>query len=226
MAFLHCIDVAMWRAFFFHCSLTLSVSAFSSLRPNVLGRRVPAVASRRRRTINTQLHLQQQEQQQEEQQQNHELYWLDEFEEQDDDQMPLGQSFADGEVVLCLPRVATEEECESLFAAAQRAVALREEPPARGRSRMSVSDPEDFGDTDVVMKCEQILLRVMDYMDAHVTSIYDTLFWPKSETWCEWQPLNAAGAEHTVPPLPELADQCKNLRELYMAGELEWSEGK
>jgi len=178
---------------------------------------------RQQRAVVTPLHLHENQ----DRHRRHELYWLDEFVvDDDDDPVTLGQSIADGEVVVCLPHVATEEECEDLFTAARRAVALREEPPARGRSRMSVSDPTSFGGTNVVMKCEEILLRVLDYLDDHEPSIYDTLFWPRSETWCEWQPLNALGEEHTVPPLPELADECTNLRELYVARALEWSEGE
>lgn len=115
-----------------------------------------------------------------------------------------------------------------LFRAAQHAVAAQQEPPARGRSRFSVSDPTAFG-ADVVRQCQDILLRVLDYLDApdnNCTSIYDTLFWPRSDTWCEWQPLDAALEERTIPPDPALADACPNLRALYQEGALEWSEGE
>ena len=162
----------------------------------------------------------------------HELHWLDDNDYDDDDdddeQVTLGQSIADGEVVLSLPHVATDEECAALFQAATDAVERRDAPAARGRSRMSVADPAAFGydSAAVVATSQEILLRVMDYLDANVTSVYDTLFWPRSETWCEWQPLNAAGEEPTVPPLPELADTCPTLRALYTAGALEWSEGE
>ena len=205
---------------FFLSASRCTTFAFSS---SSISLRHPCRAKRRGTTTSrSQLHQQEQL--------KHELHWLDDFEpnnDPDDDvsTVTLGQSIADGEVVLCLPQVATQEECEQLVAAVQEAVMRRETPAARGRSRFSVSDPTAFANS-VVMKCEEILLRVLDYLDEKEPSIYDTLFWPRSETWCEWQPWNAAGEEPSVPPLPQLAEQCTNLRELYMAGELEWSEGE
>lgn len=135
----------------------------------------------------------------------------------------LGQAIGQGEAVVCLPDVATPDECRALFAAGLAACDSR--PPAsRGRNRFSVSDPTAFSN-DVVMTCDEVLLRVIDYLDERIPSVYETLFLP-AEHWAVRQPLNAQLEQPTVPPPDYLADTCPSLRELYMMGELEWSEGE
>mmetsp|Transcript_26261 Transcript_26261/g.77654 ORF Transcript_26261/g.77654 Transcript_26261/m.77654 type:complete len:348 (-) Transcript_26261:524-1567(-) len=157
---------------------------------------------------------------------SHELHWLDEFEDEDGEAPPaLGQSIADGEVVVSVPGVASPEECDALFRAALESRERRETAAARGRSRFSVSDPDAFG-SDVVLACDEILLRVLDYLDENVPSVYDTLFWPGSDTWADWQPLNARLEQPSTPPDRALEETCDSLRDLYMMGELEWSEGE
>jgi hypothetical protein len=159
---------------------------------------------------------------------SHELHWLDDFEDEEGEESPtLGQSLAEGEVVVCLPNVVTPEECQSLFQSAldARSRLVGSSGAARGRSRFSVSDPDAF-DSSAVLKCDDILLRVLDYVDEYLPSVYDTLFWPGSEYWLDWQPLNAQGQVVKVAPDKELEERCDSLRELYMMGELEWSEGE
>ena len=141
-----------------------------------------------------------------------------------DEDTVLGEAIARGEAVVCIPDAASNEECNQLFAACLAACERRGTPAARGRSRFSVSDPEAFS-SEVVMTCEEILLRVMDYIDENIPSVYDTLFKPGPE-WLSWQPLNARLEQPEVPPEEYLADTCDSLRELYMMGELEWSEGE
>ena len=87
-----------------------------------------------------------------------------------------------------------------------------------------MSDPNTFP-SPVTVACESIVLRVLDYLDENVPSIYTTLFKP-SAYWAEWQPVDANLEERTIPPDEYLADTCPTLRDLYMSGELEWSEGE
>lgn len=75
------------------------------------------------------------------------------------------------------------------------------------------------------MTCDDILLRVLDYLDDCIPEIYDTLFKP-GEDWVRYQPLNAQLEEVSVPPPSYLGETCISLRDLYMMGELEWSEGE
>jgi hypothetical protein len=77
---------------------------------------------------------------------------------------------------------------------------------------------------------------VLDALDdADKGSIYRTLFKP-GPNWAARQPLNAKGeqpgggasstaASGDLPP-SHLSETCPTLRDLYMAGELEWSEGE
>ena len=155
---------------------------------------------------------------------SHEVHWLDDKDAEMDEDVVLGEAIARGEAVVCIPNVASTDECNQLFAAGLAACERRGTPAARGRSRFSISDPEAFS-SDVVMNCEEILLRVMDYIDENIPSIYETLFMP-GEEWLMWQPLNAQLEQPEVPPEDYLADTCDGLRELYMMGELEWSEGE
>lgn len=156
---------------------------------------------------------------------HHKVYWLDEYRDEflDDGKDSLSESIGNGKAVVCIPDVASSDDCLALFAAALQACEGRG-PADRGRSRFSVSDPTSFSN-DVVLMCDEILLRVLDYIDEHIPSIYETLFQP-SETWASNQPLNAQLEQPTVPPEMYLADMACSLRDLYMMGELEWSEGE
>lgn len=154
----------------------------------------------------------------------HEIYWLDEeISRQEDSHVVLGKAIGRGEAVVCIPDIASIDECDELFDAALDACDDRP-TAARGRSRFSVSDPTAFSN-DVVLSCDEILLRVLDHIDDHIPSIYETLFKPSDE-WASRQPLNAQLEQPTVPPPEHLAETCDCLRELYMMGELEWSEGE
>jgi len=68
-------------------------------------------------------------------------------------------------------------------------------------------------------------LRVLDHLDDHIPSIFEYLFKPSAE-WASRQPLNAKLEQPEVPPEGHLADLCDGLRDLYMMGNLEWSEGE
>ena len=136
----------------------------------------------------------------------------------------LGEVIGQGEVVVCIPDVASEAECQTLFSAGLESCKGRGGSANRGRSRMSVSDPTCFPNS-IVLMCDEILLRVLDYLDENIPSIYQMLFEPSNE-WLSRQPLNAYLEQPTVPPQDHLADMCDGLRELYMMGELEWSEGE
>eukprot|EP00966_Prymnesium_polylepis_P212035 4911168-Prymnesium_polylepis.2 len=140
----------------------------------------------------------------------------------------LGQSIQNGEVVVCVKGIASEPELAGLFAAGVAACNTKREmtgrTPATGRNRFAVSDPDAFS-SDVVLSCEEILLRVLDVVDEQIPSVYETLFRP-SARWASRQPLNAQGQQPTELPPLYLEDTCPSLRELYMAGELEWSEGE
>ena len=137
----------------------------------------------------------------------------------------LGETVAAGEVVLCLPHVGEEEEVQWLLRAGLEACG--EAPPSTGRRRFCVSDPEAFLSTEVMLRCEEVLLRVLDRLDDECPSIYSTLFAP-GEGWAARQPLNARGVQPKSAdgPPAHLAETCPTLRDLYLAGELEWSEGE
>ena len=153
----------------------------------------------------------------------------------DNDGSALGKAIGEGKLIICLPAIPNPEECPTLFSAAWDASQRQATPAARGRSRFSVSDPIVFdnggggggGGTVVVFTAEEILLRVLDYIDEYIPSIYSWLFDPISpEDWTSRQPLNAALEQPDTPPEPFLAETCTNLRDLYMQGALEWSEGE
>ena len=160
-----------------------------------------------------------------------ELQWLDAAAERAvaEGTRTVGECIGTGDVLVSLGGVASDAELEELYHAglaacdAQRQRTGREPPPG-GKDRFSVSDPLAF-DSDVVLACEELLLRVLDRVDEQLSSVYDALFAP-SEGWLERQPLTAAGQPPTVPPPEHLQDACPSLRDLYMAGELEWSEGE
>lgn len=158
----------------------------------------------------------------------HNVYWLDEFAENQvlDGQISLGEAIGQGQAVVCIPNVASPEETQALFAAGLQACEGKG-PAARGRSRFSVSDPIAFS-SDVELSCDEILLRVLDHLDDEIPSICTTLFLPSTgmAEWADQQPLNAQGEQPTVPPPDHLVETCDGLREQCMMGELEWSEGE
>lgn len=141
----------------------------------------------------------------------------------------LGAAIGEGEAVVRLPGIASPAELKDLFAAGLAACESEVarnggKPPARGRSRFSVSDPAAFP-PEVVMACEDIFLRVLDRVDEAMPSVYERLFRPHSDWVCR-QPLSAQGQEPMTPPPAHLGETCPSLRDLYMLGELEWSEGE
>jgi len=168
----------------------------------------------------------------------HKVYWLDETAESAvrRGEQTLGQAIGQGQAVVCLFDMADPDEAESLFQSAIAARQARDIPTAaRGRSRFSVSDPTAFGigessssSNNVVLLCDEILLRVLDELDEGIPSIFKALFVPPTgmEDWVAVQPLNAQLEQPSVPPSQHLADMCDGLRDLYMMSELEWSEGE
>ena len=138
----------------------------------------------------------------------------------------LGEALQAGDVVVLVPGVATEEELVALRedgVAATDAQRARSGTPENGRNRFSVSDPMAFS-YDVVERCEALLLAVLDVVDDDIPSVYDALFRP-GDGWEAAQPksrLFSAGSS----PEEYLGDMCESIRELYMMGELEWSEGE
>ena len=140
----------------------------------------------------------------------------------------LGEAIQNGDVVVCLPQVASEDELGVLLSAGIAACDAQRQrsgtSPTHGRNRFAVADPSAFSN-EVVLRCEEIMLRVLDRVDEQIPSIYDHLFRP-CEAWAERQPLTAQGLRVTASPADYLADTCPSLRDLYMAGELEWSEGE
>ena len=153
----------------------------------------------------------------------HEVHWLD-ADAEFDKSLSLGDAIGQGKAVVCIPDVASTEDCLTLFSAGLQAVEKRGESAARGRSRFSVSDPESFS-SNIVDICDEMLLEVLDYIDDIIPSVYETLFRP-GEQWLANQPLNAQMEQPTVPPLDVLGDMCYNLADLYESEELEWSEGE
>ncbi|KAL3939285.1 MAG: hypothetical protein SGBAC_005965 [Bacillariaceae sp.] len=152
------------------------------------------------------------------------IHWLDSEAQEvsKEDEIPLGESIAEGECVLAIPNVVSTDECQLLFQAALQARDRRDTAAARGRSRFSVSDPNNFANPNIVLTCEEVLLRAIDYLEEASPSIYETLFAP-GPNWCEWQPLNAQLEQPSTPPDDEVFD---GLRELYVMSQLEWSEGE
>jgi len=134
--------------------------------------------------------------------------------------LSIGEYIQRGEIVLSLPQIIDEKECNSLVLAAQEiAASSSNEHDVPGRSRLCVADL----DTHIVERCEAILLRVMDRLDLETPSIYEHLFRP-SVHWGSRQPRSAKNPG-SIAPLPELLVY-SSLRELYMAGQLEWSENE
>ena len=153
-----------------------------------------------------------------------------------DPSLSLGEGIAQSEVIVSVPNIATADELQALFAAGLAACEARDATAVTsgrgqtagfrsgesGRNRFMVSDT--FG-LDTVLSCEEVLLRVLDRVDEQMPSVYPHLFAPCDE-WKERQPNTAQGGRPLASPPPELAETCPSLRELYMAGELEWSEGE
>ena len=147
----------------------------------------------------------------------------------DSDTKPVGECIQLGDVVVCMPGVASEAELQSLLNAGiaacnagAKSFGYGESDGITGRNRLPVS--ETFA-PEVVSRCEEILLRVMDRVDEEMPSVYQTLF-RASDSWTARQPLNAQGEQPDTAPPDYLAETCPTLRDLYQAGELEWSEGE
>lgn len=143
----------------------------------------------------------------------------------------LGRAIGEGKLVICLTDIASSQECRTLFQAGVRAAqsqaTLSATTTRRGRSRFSVADPAVF-DSKIALMAEQILLRVLDFIDESIPSIYTWLFDPTSSPgqWMKRQPLNAMLEQPNTPPDAFLGEACSGLRDLYMMGALEWSEGE
>ena len=150
--------------------------------------------------------------------------WLNPSAQTGADSRTIAESIQRGDVVVCVPRVATDAELKSLLDAGINACNGQAQWSATGRNRFSVSDPNAFSQ-ETLFNCEEILLRVLDRVDHEMPSVYKLLFEP-SEEWIERQPLNAMGIKVEVPPPDHLIESCSCLRDLYAAGELEWSEGE
>jgi hypothetical protein len=138
----------------------------------------------------------------------------------------IGECVQYGDVVFALADAASSDDIQTMLSAGIGAAdALSESPeqtPKNGRYRFPV--PQTFS-SDVVFTCEEVLLRVLDRIDDDMPYVYSTLFEP-SAGWASRQPLNAAGQQPVECPPTYLEETCPTLRELYMAGELEWSEGE
>lgn len=135
----------------------------------------------------------------------------------------LGEHVQQGDCCVVVPNVASADELRDLFGAGLVACDAQGGFKDGGKNRFSVSDPASFG-LDVVESVEQVFLRVLDVVDDGIPSVYEALFRP-GPTWAERQPssrLFSSGAS----PDDYLGDVFPSLRELYMAGELEWSEGE
>lgn len=132
-----------------------------------------------------------------------ELVWLNP-EARDDETRSVGECIGSGDVVMCVPGVADASELATLRAAGIDA--CDEEAPLKSKNRFSVSDPVAFGH-DVVLRCEEILLRVLDWFDDTEPSIYEMLFQPSDE-WAARQPLTSQGLPRMESPPSHLDDTC------------------
>ena len=133
----------------------------------------------------------------------------------------FGECIQNGDQVVLVPDVANAAECDALVKAGVAACDRVGHHPS-GRNRFWV--PKIFP-RDTIELAEEILLRVLDKVDEEMPEIYETLFRPGDE-WASRQPLNAQGQQPSIPPPEYLEETCPTLRDLYMAGELEWSEGE
>ena len=153
-------------------------------------------------------------------------HWLDPAASRQ--QRSLGGYLRNGELVVEVPNVASVAELEALLAAGVAACDVQRErsgtAPADGKNRFSVSDAQAF-EAEVVLNCEEVLLRVLDRVDEQMPSVYEELFKPSDE-WMSRQAKPAQGRQLMDSPPDYLVETCPTLRDLYMAGELEWSEGE
>lgn len=134
----------------------------------------------------------------------------------------LGEALMLGDVVLCVRDVADADELEALRADGVAAMERQGAKP-NGKNRFSVSDALAF-EYDVVERCEALLLGVLDILDDDYPEIYDALFKP-GDGWSARQPKSRLFSEGSEPD-EFLGETCASLRDLYMMGELEWSEGE
>ena len=144
----------------------------------------------------------------------------------------VGERLRRGEVVLRMDQIASLDECNFLYDACTKTFekyrAFHGRPPTNGRGRFAVADNEAF-DFDVVSGAEAVFLTVLDALDEKMPDIYDCLFAPGAD-WAQRQPRTGPRSNskkmNRALPSSDLGARCPTLRELYMAGELEWSEGE
>jgi len=141
----------------------------------------------------------------------------------------VGERLRRGEVVLRVENACTIDDCNFLYGKCtetfEKYRAFHGRPPTNGRGRFAVADSEAF-DFEVVSNAEAVFLNVLDALDTKMPDIYDQLFAP-GEDWAARQPTTGPRAKENRPrPDDALRERCPTLRDLYMAGELEWSEGE
>ena len=141
----------------------------------------------------------------------------------------VGERLRRGEVVLKVQQACTIDDCNFLYGKCtetfEKYRAFHGRPPTNGRGRFAVADAEAF-DFEVVSNAEAVFLNVLDALDAKMPDIYDQLFAP-GQDWAARQPTTGPRAKENRPlPDDSLRERCPTLRDLYMAGELEWSEGE
>ena len=140
-------------------------------------------------------------------------------------------------VIVSVPNIATATSCRrSLRRASRRARRATPPPSPRGAGRRrasarSESVPQSLHGVGHVWARHGAQLRggaaaqCLDRVDEQMPSVYPHLFAPCDDEEGR-QPNTAQGGRPLASPPPELAETCPSLRELYMAGELEWSEGE
>jgi hypothetical protein len=142
----------------------------------------------------------------------------------------VGERLRRGEVVLRVENACTLDDCNFLYGKCtetfEKYRTFHGRPPTNGRGRFAVADSEAF-DFDVVSNAEAVFLNVLDALDAKMPDIYDQLFAPGVD-WVARQPTTGPRSNQMDRPRPDesLSQRCPTLRDLYMAGELEWSEGE
>ena len=133
----------------------------------------------------------------------------------------FGECIQNGDQVVLVPGVANAAECDALVKAGVAACDRVGHHPsgatASGCQRSSRGTQLSWqrrsccvSSTRSMRRCRRSTRRC---------------FRPGDE-WASRQPLNAQGQQPSIPPPEYLEETCPTLRDLYMAGELEWSEGE
>jgi len=156
--------------------------------------------------------------------------WFNPQHKNNNESKSLGESIGLGEVVLLLTtNIGIDTSVlRNLFDTGRKASNYQHATNNNtGRNRFPASDSSAFADLadEVLLNCEDVLLTILDAIDENIPSIYSELFCPGPQ-WAYKQPLNSKLEQPTVTPPQHLMDTCPSLRDLYMAGELEWSEGE